>query len=153
MKFRLLKVKYIWFQCQQNLEKMSGLSEEILFWSSPLKRGRKSKQKFLPSFIVIKLNTFRAKANGRVAFWSTSALINYFILFYFTRPKEFDSVPSPIEDRTIDNDPDVLSTDSDSSSGNDDDLFVNTNRPQCLYESSDSSDGSESDSNTHEDNK
>ena len=75
------------------------------------------------------------------------------ILFYFTRPKEFDSVPSPIEDRTIDNDPDVLSTDSDSSSGNDDDLFVNTNRPQCLYESSDSSDGSESDSNTHEDNK
>nr|CAG4647583.1 EOG090X0KPP [Megafenestra aurita]SVE92794.1 EOG090X0KPP [Megafenestra aurita] len=40
------------------------------------------------------------------------------------------------------------SNDSDSSSGNDD-LFVNTNRPQCVYEPSDS----ESDSNENQDEK
>lgn len=40
------------------------------------------------------------------------------------------------------------SNDSDSSSGNDD-LFVNTNRPQCVFEPSDS----ESDSNENQDEK
>nr|SVE85905.1 EOG090X0KPP [Daphnia pulicaria] len=45
---------------------------------------------------------------------------------------------------------DISSDDDDSSSGSDD-LFVNTNRPQCVYESTDSSENELSDSGANKD--
>nr|SVE73964.1 EOG090X0KPP [Daphnia atkinsoni] len=36
--------------------------------------------------------------------------------------------------------PDISTTDTEGSSGSDDDLFVNTNRPECTYECTDNSD-------------
>ncbi|KZS10120.1 probable RNA-binding protein EIF1AD [Daphnia magna] len=55
-------------------------------------------------------------------------------------PKEF------VLPAITDVNPDISTVDTDGSSKSDDDLFVNTNRPQCIYESTDDSDSDDSSS-------
>ncbi len=71
-------------------------------------------------------------------------LLKHFNLKCNFRPKEF--VPLASTEVCADG-----SSDDDDSSSGSDDLFVNTNRPQCVYESTDSSENELSDTNKNDD--
>lgn len=142
MKLRRQMGKHIWCQCPQNSGKMYGLNGGTMFWFSLLRKERKWKQKSMQFSMLNKSNISRAKGNG--GFWRKLITFNTDFNFILLRPQRFSSDhPSS----SVNAQPDE-SNDSDSSSGNDD-LFVNTNRPQCVFEPSDS----ESDSNENQDEK
>jgi hypothetical protein len=92
--------------------------------------------------MVNKLNTFKVKGNGKsMNYYSMLMSWNIFIWNITFRPQEFVPLAST-EVCAADN-----SYSDDSSLGNS--LFVNTNRPQCIDESSDSSENEMSDSGTN----